>query len=146
MKALTISQPFASLIASGEKWIENRCWRTYYRGPLAIHAGLGRQYLDRAKLAAYPTSRIVAVVDMIACLSWGEIATESERRPMERPTGVHRCWREIFEDKHCEGPWCWILSNVRIVESDEIRGARGLWDLPAGFNIRNSESTEGRLS
>lgn len=50
MKALTISQPYASLIANGEKWIENRRWETLYRGKLAIHAGKGTQYLDRDEL------------------------------------------------------------------------------------------------
>jgi len=50
MKALTISQPYASLIASGEKWVENRTWATRYRGPLAIHAGRGTQYLSRDEL------------------------------------------------------------------------------------------------
>lgn len=39
MKALTIRQPWASLIAHGVKTIETRSWRTHYRGPLAIHAG-----------------------------------------------------------------------------------------------------------
>jgi len=39
MKALTIRQPWASLIAAGVKTIETRSWSTSYRGPLAIHAG-----------------------------------------------------------------------------------------------------------
>ncbi len=39
MKALTISQPWASLIAEGVKTIETRSRSTKYRGPLAIHAG-----------------------------------------------------------------------------------------------------------
>lgn len=39
MKALTIRQPWASLIAHGVKTIETRSWRTHYRGPIAIHAG-----------------------------------------------------------------------------------------------------------
>lgn len=38
MKALTIRQPFASLIASGDKIYETRSWSTKYRGPIAIHA------------------------------------------------------------------------------------------------------------
>lgn len=38
MKALTLWQPWASLIALGEKQIETRCWETKYRGELAIHA------------------------------------------------------------------------------------------------------------
>lgn len=39
MKVLTIRQPWASLIALGEKHIETRSWKTKYRGPLLIHAG-----------------------------------------------------------------------------------------------------------
>lgn len=39
MKALTVRQPWASLIACGAKTIETRSWRTSYRGWLAIHAG-----------------------------------------------------------------------------------------------------------
>ena len=38
MKALTLVQPYASLIAIGVKRIETRSWSTLYRGPLAIHA------------------------------------------------------------------------------------------------------------
>jgi activating signal cointegrator 1 len=38
MKALTLHQPYATLIALGIKTIETRSWRTKYRGPLAIHA------------------------------------------------------------------------------------------------------------
>ncbi len=41
MKALTLHQPWASLIACGRKRIETRSWKTDYRGPLAIHAGKG---------------------------------------------------------------------------------------------------------
>lgn len=40
MKALTVRQPWASLIAAGVKTIETRSWSTRYRGPLAIHAGM----------------------------------------------------------------------------------------------------------
>ena len=38
-RALTIRQPWASLIALGVKTIETRSWSTAYRGPLVIHAG-----------------------------------------------------------------------------------------------------------
>lgn len=38
MKALTLTQPWASLVAAGVKTIETRSWSTSYRGPLAIHA------------------------------------------------------------------------------------------------------------
>lgn len=38
MKALTIWQPWASLLACGVKKYETRSWATQYRGPIAIHA------------------------------------------------------------------------------------------------------------
>lgn len=39
MKALSIRQPWAWLIATGRKDIENRIWKTNYRGKFLIHAG-----------------------------------------------------------------------------------------------------------
>jgi hypothetical protein len=39
MKSITIIQPWATLIALGEKKYETRGWPTKHRGPLAIHAG-----------------------------------------------------------------------------------------------------------
>jgi hypothetical protein len=38
VKALTLTQPWATLVAIGAKRIETRSWNTYYRGSLAIHA------------------------------------------------------------------------------------------------------------
>ena len=45
MKALTLYQPWATLVAIGAKKIETRSWSTPYRGPLAIHAGKCRDYI-----------------------------------------------------------------------------------------------------
>jgi activating signal cointegrator 1 len=38
MKAISLWQPWASLVVLGEKKIETRSWDTAYRGPLLIHA------------------------------------------------------------------------------------------------------------
>lgn len=46
MKALTLWQPWASLIALGVKSIETRAWSTSYRGPLAIHAAATTKGFD----------------------------------------------------------------------------------------------------
>lgn len=51
MKALSIRQPWAWLIAQGFKDIENRTWATRHRGPTLIHAAkgmTGREYEDVA--------------------------------------------------------------------------------------------------
>lgn len=39
MKAITVLQPWAWLLASGKKHCETRSWKTYYRGEILIHAG-----------------------------------------------------------------------------------------------------------
>ena len=46
MKAITIHQPYAHLVATGDKRVENRSWLITYRGPIAIHAGKSLLWLD----------------------------------------------------------------------------------------------------
>jgi hypothetical protein len=41
MRVLSLTQPWATLVAIGAKQIETRSWRTSYTGPLAIHAAQG---------------------------------------------------------------------------------------------------------
>src|ERR1051325_5993743 len=60
MKALTLTQPWATLIAIGAKRIETRSWSTDYHGQIAIHAakGLGpvggkRGLADQCTMAAF---------------------------------------------------------------------------------------------
>lgn len=45
MKAISIKQPFAALIAAGVKRAETRTWATKYRGPLLIQASLLAHHL-----------------------------------------------------------------------------------------------------
>lgn len=52
MKALTLWQPWASLVALGVKTIETRSWSTRYRGPLAIHAATRRVHTGKFLLLA----------------------------------------------------------------------------------------------
>lgn len=129
MKALTISQPYASLIANDEKFIENRTWETKYRGPLAIHAGKGSQYLSSRELERYPTGCVIAVAKLTACV---ELAFILE---MNTTTKRHRCipgsikwWSEAARHEHAEGPWCWILEDVQQFEPIPAKGAQGLWN------------------
>jgi activating signal cointegrator 1 len=41
MKALSLTQPWATLVAIGAKCIETRTWHTFYTGTVAIHASKG---------------------------------------------------------------------------------------------------------
>ena len=85
MKVLTIKQPFASLIAEGYKEYEFRTWKTKYRGPLLIHAGLGvdKEAMKRyEKLNLnYPKGKIIAKVNLTDCL---EVDNNLKRKLKEK--------------------------------------------------------------
>lgn len=54
MRALSIRQPWAWLIINAGKDIENRDWKTSYRGQILIHASKGMtkdEYYDAAETA-----------------------------------------------------------------------------------------------
>jgi activating signal cointegrator 1 len=43
MKAISLLQPWATLVVMGVKTIETRSWQTPHRGELLIHASLGKK-------------------------------------------------------------------------------------------------------
>lgn len=47
VKAITLIQPWATLVADGAKMIETRSWGTKYRGFMAVHAGTMLQVTRR---------------------------------------------------------------------------------------------------
>lgn len=105
MKALSLRQPWASLIADGRKTIETRTWRTRYRGPLAIHASL-RHYAD------LPRGGIIAVAWLCGC------------RPMEAADEEDACIALY------DGAYAWLLANVEPVALIPCKGRLGLWTPP----------------
>jgi len=138
MKALTISQPFAFLIASGVKYIENRRWSTNYRGALAIHAGKGTQYLNKDELKEYATGAVVAVAKLAACVTLKVIQAKANSREQgDCIPGSKITWKEASIHPHAEGPWCWILEDVREIEHVKMNGAQGLWEvtIPQVFRV-----------
>ncbi len=133
MKALSLWQPWASLMATGLKTIETRSWTTQYRGPLAIHAAkrpltgneksllygwacrgrIPSGWLDSEPL---PYGAILAVVELVECRL------------------IPRCIEPWFEKEeqfgnYARGRWAWITRNVRrLPEPFSYRGAQGLFD------------------
>lgn len=53
MKALSIRQPWAWLIAQGYKDIENRTWPTRFRGRVLIHASKGMTRVEYEDVAEF---------------------------------------------------------------------------------------------
>lgn len=132
MKALTICQPYAHLIATGDKRVENRSWPTRYRGPLLIHAGKSRSWLCLDEGSNIDEEYGIPVADM----AFGAIVATARLVDCLPLDGIMRgqysgLYPWLASHEHTEGPWCWVLADeVSLAEPVPARGAQGLWDFP----------------
>ena len=91
MKALTVCQPFASLIVGWPgidfmdmKRVENRTWATGYRGTLLIHAGHSTRWLgtwDGPTPEKMPLGFILGSVELTGCMSIETVRYIPDRSP-----------------------------------------------------------------
>ena len=139
MKALTISQPYASLIASGSKFVENRTWPTLYRGEIAIHAGKGTQYMTKKEMRTkgMPIGQVVAYASIEGCIELASAqflfnAGREEALKQACHGELKAGWLSVerfLQHEHTEGPWCWIIGDVRKLEYPiHAKGSLGLWN------------------
>lgn len=127
MKALTVCQPYAQLIARGEKLVENRTWPTNYRGPLLIHAGKSRSWLDPVDEMEFSVAGDPLVFGALICVA-NLVDVLDVERIRRGDFDSHYPW--IKSHEHTEGPWCWVLSPVRRLAAPiSWRGAQGLWSI-----------------
>ena len=103
MKALSIKQPWANMIASGEKTIETRTWSTDYRGDLLV--------VSSKTPKIEPAGYALAIVKIVDC------------RPMIKSDEEEACC-EIYN-----GAFAWILTNIRKIHPFSVRGQLGLYDV-----------------
>ena len=112
MKALSVRQPYARQILTGEKKIEYRSWTTDYRGPILI----------------------------CSSASWAVDEDEEFPRPspevMKRdyPRGVAVCVVDLVRiNDYCKynRRFCdWYLANPRPVKQFPVKGRLHLFDVP----------------
>ncbi len=127
--ALTVRQPWASLIAAGIKTVENRSWiRDDILGQrIAIHSSgnpnpQARTYLAENLPTSEARARKIAAADnplsTIVCTAVvAEFVTSSES-----------WW--------FSGPFGWVLTDIRPCEPIRCSGALRLWSLPAEIASR----------
>jgi hypothetical protein len=144
LRAITLWQPHASLIALRHKLYETRSWFTHHRGDLAIHASKKRDrpilsdirhihdlldtYGVDDEIDDLPFGAIVAVVRVVEC-----------HRDMPRPPGLAG-HLGIFGD----GRVAWELADVRALERPvPCVGAQGLWRVPGDVESRVREQIMG---
>lgn len=143
MKAISLWQPWASLMAVGAKFNETRSWPTSYRGPLAIcsakcpgeigdiqaywlwfHRGaLGPSCGNvRELFNELPRGFVLCVVDLDDCVPTQAFhgATPMKCGHMESELGDYSL-----------GRFAWMTRNLRrLKEPVPVVGRQGLWNLP----------------
>jgi hypothetical protein len=144
MPALTLWQPWASLIALGAKQVETRSWPTSYRGDIAIHAAT-RWTKEEAETClnepfwsvltdggftspfkeSLPFGSIVAVAALVGCWSTG-------RRPVSPyPWVTTLTPQERAFGDYSHSRYGWLLESIRPLPSPiPCRGFQQLWHLP----------------
>ena len=134
MKALSLLQPWASLVVMGIKTIETRSWATQYRGELLIHAGkskAGSIFGTEAPFKKY--------IPDFNKLSFGAIIGKVELTNVLRaetlPYSDEYINRLTMEEKafgdYTEGRYAWILNEPVIFNTPiPARGMLSLWDWP----------------
>ncbi len=132
MRVLTLTQPWASLVAIGAKRFETRSWGTSFRGRLAIHAATGfpawarRTCLENEYILDTLVEQGLDVPD----LPLGQIITVCHlvsAVPVEKSPWVISEREAAFGDYRA-GRFVWYLDDVRqLPEPIPARGALGLW-------------------
>lgn len=163
MRALTLTQPWASAVAIGSKRIETRSWSTSYRGRIAIHAAKGYNrgemlYLEScwnwigamwetgvrmgdgpSFFDVLPFGAIVAVATIADCRSTGDI-TQRELDTARHPAGefghLYK-WTERQMGDYSIGRYAFTLMDVvRLRTPVPCKGALGLWTVPQEIETR----------
>jgi len=147
MKAISLLQPWASLIAIGSKKIETRSWSTKYRGELAIHASKGSKketeslcvkepffgvltqagYQIRCSVVTYdkiytdlPLGMVVATCKLVDCI---------EMTPEFIDLVKSAKGYEFEFGEYAVGRYAWILEDVKPLEVPvPAKGKLSIWE------------------
>ena len=126
MKALTIKQPYATLIAEGIKEYEFRTWKTNYRGKFLIHAGKGKnlEYIKKFEHLnlEYPSSCIIAKVVLEDCIE----VTDEFREILKEKNPI--LYSHVINNKTWKG-YAFKLTNVEKIENIPAQGKLSFWNI-----------------
>lgn len=132
MKALSLLQPWASLVISGAKTIETRSWATPHRGPLLIHASLGKAGSIFCKTP--PFSKYIAAFEklpfgaVIGEATLVKIVSVDHLKLSEADLDKLTLEEKAFGD-YSGGRFAWFFENpIAFEQPIPARGHLRLWD------------------
>ena len=130
MKAISVRQPWAFLIADGQKTVEARSWRTDYRGDVLLCTSAKQDSsFDKLDRESFPLGMAYCVVEIKDC-----VQMKFEHIPMAYPTDDPKS----FSQQDIEGQFAWLLENPRIVTPFfPVKGKLNFYDvvMPKGVQI-----------
>ena len=140
MKAITIWQPYATLLVCGDKLYETRSWATTYRGPIAIHAAKrpARQVIDalahgsagerqtallmerllrrRGGPDHLPQGAVIGTANLVRC----NAITEEFMRTLPP--------QELALGDFTLGRYAWEFEDMSQIDPIPAKGQQALWD------------------
>lgn len=131
MRAITIYEPHAILVAVCAKRYETRGWATDYRGPIAIHAGKTASYLDITYQEPFRRVLKAAGFKSPADLPLGCIVCTAELVKVWPVADLiaHLTTLERAFGDFSAGRFAWEFRNVQIFARPiPARGQQGLWE------------------
>lgn len=135
MKALSLLQPWATLITLGYKQFETRSWQTGHRGTVAIHASLGKPAEARQLCATCPEiSAILAKHGLtFDTLPRGVVVGTCQIVEMNSTNDMPDVSiTELACGDYSPDRWAWQLYKVKPLAAPvPCRGALSLWEVPA---------------
>lgn len=134
MRALTLWQPWATLIAEGHKKIETRSWSTNIRGAVAIHSAkkpikevkklMNQEAIKIISSLLYPfllerlpVGYILAVGNLVDC----KLIDDEFIKKLSTD--------ELLLGDYTPGRYAWMFENVKTFRSPiNTRGGQGFWN------------------
>lgn len=146
VKAISVIQPWASALfvrlpnGARLKGIETRSWKlsdkTEYPLRIAIHASKGfpkyaREFAEKEQALGripkqLPFGAIIGVISIIGMRMTEDLAPQISAL-------------ESLYGNYSPERWGWMTSDEKLLPDDKIifcKGARGLWNVPANFDLR----------
>jgi len=123
MKTLSVQNPWAFWIMHYDKTVENRTWKTKYRGRILIHASM--RWDNNAPLSIWQRRNPgISILDI-----------EREIERCKRTNGhilgsveLYDCVTDADDEWAQPGLWHWLLRDPDLLDvSIAVKGSLGLW-------------------
>jgi len=144
IKALSLKQPYAWLIANGYLLVDDRSWGTQYRGPVLIHASLGvyaeyYDYLCTNTDIPLPSKDklerggVVGIANLVLCCQPDNLPASVSREQRAHFSGVHQQYFGFLFEQ---------ATPIRLLP---CRGKLGLFDIDFDALLATPPAAQAQL-